>query len=268
MTLPNLLSQDVIKRDLARASRQLEKARSSVADSGDPALIQAQARVKTLQRQLDQLETDGPTAPFAGQVVQLPGKVGMSSKDGVALLAKVAVVDPVQVDIEVPERSYMKIQRWLRTQPGMTHLPARVALVDEEFAHQGRVLFRATQFAAAPNSGPACTLHAVLPNPDRTLIPGLTARVRVVYGATRRALLLPTGTFVAPDGGVEGWAVRTVDAHNIVGLRMVEADGTHDHDGFFEVISGIEPTTRIILRDPEKFKTGDVIGDEPQAPPK
>ena len=205
------------------AHDRLEKIREVTKNQRNLAQDRAEKELDQIDNEIERLikqnQTSRIVAPFAGQIALLTAAVGKTVEAGKTPLAWIVRGDPIQVDFQVDEQNYVKIQRWLRSQPGMTHLPIQVALADEEvFDHQGKVLFRATQFESY-GDGRRCTLHAELPNPDGALVPGLTARVRIDYGDSRQATLIPTESSWNLSIASNTATVWVVDANRIAHQR-------------------------------------------------
>lgn len=106
--------------------------------------------------------------------------------------------------------------------------------------------FQAGQFQGQPGGSISTTLHAEVPNPDRTLVPGQTARVVVEYGDLHPAILVPASALLdTAEGPSTAWIWtrdeqgRATQVRGWLGLRTT--------DGLVEIKTGIEPTTPIVL---------------------
>ena len=243
--------------------QKLDQLKTSAAASSGPAEATLLTELGSLQNELGEIDAKNLVlAPFDGQIAARAVDVGDEVSQG-QVLARLIVVDPVRVDFDMDEQTFLKIRRWLQTRPGPpTHLPVRVGLADEQdFPHPGRILFRATQFD--PGKG-TCTLHAELPNADRALIPGLSAGIRLEYGSPRRAILVPEA---ATQAG-EDPSIRTVWVVTDAGIaeqRQVKVGSLFD--GFLEIKSGIDPTTRLVLDRSQSFREGQPIAPARTVPP-
>ena len=233
---------------VAQAKTRLDRIMTDSRNPDDPAVRLSQSGLDHYTRELEVLlaaKRPSVAAPFAGQVARRLADVGTTVEAGKTPLATVAAVDPVLVDFEMDEQTFLKIRRWIRTKPGTTHLPVHVGLRDEEgFPHAGRVLFQAGRFN--PETG-TCTLHAELPNPDHALIPGLSAQIRVEYGDPRRALLVPEAAIITDQGRK---FLRGTDAGGSTDRRRPVAVGSL-YDGYREVKEGIDAMTWVVF-DPAK----------------
>ncbi len=271
-----------LKAQLAKALERVERIKSNAKDSGDPAIVKAREQAVALVQRLADVDllAHSVVAPFAGQVARRSVDVGATVEAGVTPMAMITAVDPIQVDFNVDRASFLKIQRWVRSKSGMTHLPVRVRIFDEpEVSHQGRVLFRATQFVPLVEDGrrtTMSTLHAEIPNADRSLVPGLSAWVRVEYGNPHPEILIPGTAFLS---GVRPMNQTGEDAlpdnnHSIV---VVDDDGSvhskwiksgEQVDGLFQVLRGIDPKTKIVLRGAETLRRGESFAKPAEVAPK
>jgi len=84
-------------------------------------------------------------------------------------------------------------------------------------------------------------VRGVLPNPDRTLLPGFFARVRVPFDEQQDALLVPD---VALGSDQAGRYVLVVNGENVVEQRKVL---TGPLEGDLRVIeTGLKPDDRVV----------------------
>ncbi len=258
------------QKELIVARDRAEQIAEASRHSGDPAERRAKDKVAAIAKSLQELQDSvkynqklqdslfSVGSPFAGQIAEISVDAGEAVEAGKTPLATIIAVDPIRVNFQVDEQSYVRIQRWLRSKPGMTHLPVQVALADDnEFTHPGRVLFRAMQFNPELKT---CTLHAELPNPDGALIPGLSARVRVEYGDPHAALLVPERALtigIPFQGGYS--SIRTVDGDEVAHDTPIVVG--QNFAGFRQVLRGLDPKARVILdaRFPE-LRDGGPIG--------
>ena len=93
--------------------------------------------------------------------------------------------------------------------------------------------------------GQVCTLHAEIPNPNSSMIPGMTASVRVEYGESRRVTLIPIDALWRSSTGPNNAIVWVVDANRIAHQRVIRVGEVFDDLG--QVTGGLDPSERIIL---------------------
>jgi RND family efflux transporter MFP subunit len=167
------------------------------------------------------------TAPIAGRIgrpLVTEGNLVLGSNTPVTTITHLATlvsVDPVQVGFDVDERTHIRLARQKvkarskgKTEPVFT---VHVGLADEEgFPHRGPV--DAIDTTVNPGTG-TVRWHAMFPNSDDLLLPGMFARVRLVTGPPHKALL------VAEDALIEGprqrWSVLVFNAKGVVESRAV-----------------------------------------------
>ncbi len=254
-----------IRSKLAQLGEAKEKINRDTKNSGDPAERRVRDQMAKMTEELGALESQGPLirAPFDGLLVRPLVDVGATVEEGKTPLATIIAVDPILVDFRISERTYFKIQQWMRSRPGLTHLPVRVALINENgFPHPGRVRFQVTRFDESTGT---CTLHAELPNPDRALIPGLSAQVRVEYGDPHSAILVPEAATTEAMLPSERF-VLVVDDAGVARRRQVEVGLSYD--GLREVKSGIDAKTRVILGGTRRVRPGEKVEPPAETPPK
>jgi len=104
-------------------------------------------------------------------------------------------------------------------------------------------------------------LRARVPNPQGTLRPGMSARVRLQVGELPDALLVPQEAIVRQG---TRHTVFTLDAENVarqheVGLGEFFVDGVH-------VISGLTPGQTVVVAGQQRLRHGAATEPEPHAP--
>jgi hypothetical protein len=142
-------------------------------------------------------------------------------------------VDPVGMTFEMDERSFLDYQRLMKQHKGYgPGSPLDVGLLNEAgFPHEGKLEGFGDQFN--PKTG-TMQVRAGMPNPDRLLLPGMKARVRMLFGPPRRFLEVPQQVVL---GDQDGSYVLVVTDKDIVERRAVKAGGRvvndkdlHGHD--------------------------------------
>ena len=183
-------------------------------------------------------------APFDGFVtnhlVSVGELVGASSP---TQLATIVQLDPIYVNFNVNEQDVQRIRDEARrrglTASDLKQLPVEVGLQTETgYPHKGKL-----DYASPTINQSTGTLAArgVIPNADRTLLPGFYVRVRVPFDKQQDALLVPD---VALGGDQSGRYVLVVNADNVVEQRKVQ---TGQLEGDLRVIdSGLKPDDRIV----------------------
>jgi RND family efflux transporter MFP subunit len=183
-------------------------------------------------------------APFDGIVsahlVSVGELVGVSSP---TQLATIVALDPIYVNFNVNEQDVLRIREEARRR-GMTvneirQLPVEVGLQTESgFPHKGKLDYVSPTLNQSTGTLP---VRGVLPNPDRTLLPGFFVRVRVPFDEQANALLVPD---VALGSDQAGRYVLVVNSENVVEQRKVQ---TGPLEGDLRVIeNGLKADDRVV----------------------
>ena len=189
---------DLARAELARTEKLASARAASIEEleQRQGELKQANADHESAAAQLRQAELNlGFTriiAPIAGRIGRAEVRPGNLVAPVSTLLATLLSVDPVYVAFEGNERVYLKFQQLARegSRPSSRDArnPVRVGLASEEgFPHQGEMVFVDNRLDPATGTIRA---RALVPNGDRSLTPGLFARVQLLGSGQREALLI------------------------------------------------------------------------------
>ena len=223
----------------------LEAARATIEQA--VALVAAD-RAAVTQAQLN-LSYTTMSAPVSGRIGKRQVDVGNlvgAGKD--TLLASIVQLDPIYVYFSPGERDLPT----LLAQRGKGSLTVTVALAGQApHPHQGRVDF--IDNTVAPSTG-TVKVRAVIPNPERLLLPGQFAQVRLLMGSRPDTVLVPEQAIVEQQGGR---AVFVVGADKKVELRAVVTGTTHD--GLRVIEQGVKPGEEVIIDGLQKVRAGMVV---------
>lgn len=201
----SLLDQKVVsqsefdqRRTQVEAARQQYQVARNGAEQSYRSLQAARARV-TLARK--SMADTAVRAPFAGIVAERLVSAGDYVTRG-ARVASVVRVDPIRVELTVPEQAISQIAAGQRVRLTVDAYPG------EEFT--ATIRFVSPSLRADQR---ALTVEAIAPNPDGRLKPGLFAIASVLQGSSAPALLVPatavetiSGTsriYVVKEGKIE-----------------------------------------------------------------
>jgi membrane fusion protein, multidrug efflux system len=203
------------------------------------ALAAAEASQAVAQLNVDYTQVKAPISGrigrrllTAGNYIQLQGSGGSAT-----LLATVVSQDPIYCYFDVQEESYLQ---YCRSADAPGGIPCEVGLVNEPgFPHQGHIDFVDNQ--VDPRTG-TIRLRAVFSNPDRALVPGFFARVRVLAGEAVQCLLIPD-VAVGSDQGRK--FVFVVNGENTVETRPIQIG--RQYGAMRAVLEGLKAEDRVVV---------------------
>lgn len=224
-------------------SREEADARGAALAQGNAAVRAAEAAVTTARLDLQFTEVRSPINGRTGRALVTQGNLARADT---TLLSTVVSMDPMYVDFESDEQSYLRYNELARKgERAATRNPVRIGLANESgYPHTGTVDFVDNRIDNATG-----TIHAraVLPNPDRLLTPGLFARVQLEGSAEVDALLIDDKAVLTDQDrkyvyvlGPDNKALRK----DIVPGRMV--------DGLRVVSSGLAAQDTVIVQGTQK----------------
>jgi len=245
----------VAKAAVARAEATLEAARLRARRTGElvktgvvsaqdndnavAALRQAEADVEASRAAL---ASAGVVLGYARITSPISGRIGKSAVTEGALvkaeqdapLATVQQLDPVYVDVTQSSAELLQLKRELAAGTLEEHASLPVAIVLEDgsrYAQEGALEF--SDVSVDPGTG-SYLLRIKVPNPDRTLLPGMYVRALVGNGVRPQGLLVPqqgiardprgnaTALVVGKDGKAE---IRVVQATRTIGDKWLVDGG-------------------------------------------
>ncbi len=172
-------------------------------------------------------------------------------------LTTVQQLDPIHVHVTQSSSELLRLKRELasgRLQRVNT-AEARIQLLLEDgsvYAHPGRLTFSGVTVDAGTGS---VTLRAVVPNPDRLLMPGMYVRAVLQEAVDDDALLVPQQAVTrAPDGSA---STLVVDAENKVTKRPItvgRAIGAR-----WQVLKGLAVGDRVLVEGSQRARVGDTV---------
>ena len=181
------------------------------------------------------------TAPFAGVVTARNVDVGaLISTTGTTPLFRVAQINVLRVDVDVPEQSapYIKVGE-----------PAELTL--QEFGNRtfvGRV--SRTANSLDPTSRTLLT-EVQVQNADQVLLPNMFANVKLVGARNGAAIMIPGDAIVATP---EGTQVAKLVNGNHIHFQPVRLG--RDYGAKIEIVSGLVAGDRVIVNPTDDVREG------------
>ncbi len=187
-------------------------------DSAQADLQSAQANEQQAEINLGYTDVQ---APFDGIVTARQVSIGqLVGTNAPTTLATIVQLDPIWVNFNASERDVLEVRAALaqqgRTTASLLGTPVEVGLQTEDgYPHVGKLDYVAPDID--PSTG-TLAARAILDNPNRALLPGVFARIRIP-GKPSPALLVPN---VALGSDQAGRYVLVVNKDNVVEQRKVE----------------------------------------------
>ncbi len=240
---------DLVQRGLL--ARQTYDVAEATARSSAAAVQQAAANVEAARLNLSYATVTSPIAGRAGIALVTVGAL-VSATAGTPMTT-VERIDPIYANFSEP---YSEVEQLRAAQaagqlkPAAGGTPAvQLVLPDGRvYAHPGTLDF--SDMAVDPQTG-AVQLRALIPNPDRSLLPGLFVTVRLHVGTLDRVFLLPqTAVLRDPKGAF----VYVLNGHGIVEQRPVQLGDMRGSDWI--VTGGLGNGQRVIVDGVQKVKPG------------
>ncbi|MCL1124277.1 efflux RND transporter periplasmic adaptor subunit [Shewanella surugensis] len=247
--LQPLYDQDAASQlDLDNALSNLAQAKS--------ALVASQAALEAAELELSYTRI---TAPISGLVSQTQVDVGaLVGSKGQSLLTKVQKVNPIYVMFNMSALDYLNARRRMVNRSEEKEAESegkvlagfvRVTLPDySEYTYPGKVSF--TEPSVNPETG-TFEVRAVLPNPDKELLPGQYTNVRIKLSELRDAIVIPQKATQVDQGGVY---VMVVLASNRVERRFIVIE--HQGKEGMIVKSGLKAGEKVIVEGMHRVRHG------------
>jgi RND family efflux transporter MFP subunit len=234
--LSRLRPPEVSQEDLEKALRSKDVAVAS--------LEAAKATVSVKQLNLDFTKV---LAPIDGRVDKAEVTVGnlvSANLNDATVLTNIITLDPIYVYFDVDELTVLAIMRLIREGRMPSHEKEAPEVLfglgdGTDYPYRGTVDFVGNQLD--PSTG-TITVRGVFPNKDRSLAPGLFARVRVQLGKPHQALLVSESALATNRGQKYLYVLN--DKNEVV-YRPVQLGGIHD--GLREIEKGVQAGERIVI---------------------
>lgn len=236
------------KRAIPR--QDLDNAIASV-DVGKANVLSAEARVESAKLELGYCDVKSPVAGLIGaKLVSVGSLVG---KGDATLLATVSQLDPIWFYTNLSEVEYLRADAEVRrTGKQFAELGVRLTLADGSVhPSPGKIVF--IDRAVDVKTG-TLRFRAEFANPQKSLRPGMFARIKVDVGAIPDGILVPERAVVELQGRNFVWVI---DSENKASQRPVKVGARIGSDWVIQ--EGLKPGGRIIVEGVQKAREGGVI---------
>jgi membrane fusion protein, multidrug efflux system len=224
--------------------------------------LQAQAAMETARINLIYTRVLSPITGHISRSLVTEGALVTANQ--ATAIANVQQLDPVYVDVTQPITTLLRLKSeaaaGLLKQNEAGKAQVRLRLEDgNEYAHTGTLEF--SEVTVDEGTG-SVTLRALVPNPDRILLPGMFVREEIQEGVREGAVLAPQQGVSHDQKGQPNALV--VGANNTVELRSIVTDRAIGDQWL--VTSGLKPGDRIIVEGIQSAKPGAQVVPEEYRP--
>lgn len=269
---PYKAAYDSAVAGLASAKALAERNRALVAsslvakqdyDNSEAANLEAQAAVETARINLVYTKV---LSPITGRISRSFITEGaLATANQATALATVQQLEPVYVDVTQPSTTLLRLRREAeagllkRNEAGKTQV--RVRLEDgTEYPHPGTLEF--SEVTVDQGTG-SVTMRALVPNPERVLLPGMFVREEIDEGVRKDAVLAPQQGVTHDQKGDPNALV--VGPDDVVELRNLQVD--HAIGDQWLVTEGLKAGDRVIVEGIQSAKPGSKVQPEEYQPP-
>jgi len=240
-----LTQQDLAAKDTLDNFRTLAKERQASVKGGV-------AAVKLARMNLGYCTIRAPLSGRIGRrLVDVGNLVGAGEE---TLLATITKMDPIYVYFNPSESQIPQITQHAQQGKLTVSLTLPGGGV---YPHAGKLDFIDNRVNPATGT---ITMRAVIPNPEKRLIPGQYANVRLLLGDQPKALLVPAKA-VGTDQ--RGSYVFVLGPENIVEQRYVQAS-FKSQDNLLLIEKGLKKGDQVVIEGIQRIRPG--VKVEPQSP--
>ncbi len=236
-------------------SQQLNESTLATAQQAEADVAVARAAEQTARINLGYTRINSPITGWVELSAVTPGALVTANQ--ATALTTVQQLDPVHVHVTQSSAELLRLKRDLaegRLQRGNANeAPIKLLLEDgSAYPYDGRLTFAGVTVDA--NTG-SVTLRAVVPNPDRLLMPGMYVRAVLREGVNEAAVLVPQQAVTrAPDGSASTLVVGPDDK---VAKRDIKVGRAVTNR--WQVLDGLAAGDRVLVEGSQRARVGDTV---------
>jgi membrane fusion protein (multidrug efflux system) len=181
---------------------------------------QAEANVEKAKLDLGYATVTAPISGRAGRALVTEG--ALVGQGEATELTTVEQIDPIYVNFSQSVTDLQRLQRASGQTGASQAAGAKVDVILADgtpYPHSGTLDF--SDLAVDPNTG-TVSLRAVVPNPERQLLPGMFVKLRLTMGHLQHAYLLPQSAVMRDNAGAY---VYTVGSDGKVAEQRIKTHG-------------------------------------------
>jgi len=214
---------------------------------------EAKAALDSARLDLEYTQVRAPIDGRVSRALLTEGNYASGVAGSASMLTTIVSVDPVYVDADIDEDSYLKFSELVRARKlgddDGGKIPVQMELADEQdYPHTGSIESFDNHLDAGTGS---ILLRAVFSNEDGALTPGLYARIRIPLSDRHPALLVDERA-IGTDQSQQ--FVLTLTPTNTVAYQPVQLGPLVD--GLRVVRSGLEAGQEIVVNGLERVRPG------------
>jgi len=236
-----LVKLNAIPRQQYDTSVAVERAASGAVDA-------AEAAARNAELDLGYAKIYSPIDGLAGKTEVKPGN--LVGKGQNTLLTTISTIDPIRVRITISERDYLRFARSNpgREQPQPTGRFELILADGSIHPYRGDMVF--SDRLVDPTTG-TLLVETTFANPDKLVLPGQYARVRVAVDTQKNAILVPQRAVKELQAT---YSVAVVGKDATVAMRTVK---TGERVGsLWAIPSGLAPGEQIVVEGLQKVRDG------------
>ncbi|MBV9880708.1 MAG: efflux RND transporter periplasmic adaptor subunit [Gemmatirosa sp.] len=233
--------------DKQAISREEFESRVNAQREAAAAIQGAEAAVESARLDLDWTRVRAPIDGRIGRAEITVGNLVQGGAPGATRLTTIVSVDPIYLAFDSDEQTYLKYGMVRGAARAGSHTVHMALGADTAFAREGRLEFVDNQLDAATGTVRA---RAVFDNHDRSLAPGLFARVRL--GGGRAPAVLVRDAAVGTDQDRK--FVLTLKADSTLEYRQVTLGPLVD--GLRVVAAGVSAGDRVVVNGLQRVRPG------------
>lgn len=225
----------------------------------------ARATVKSaqgnLQTALINLGYATVTAPIAGRAGRAQVTEGaLVAPNDANPLTTIEQIDPIYVNFSQPMEEVETLRRAQNAGDlklaDKDRASVQLLLPDGSvYAHTGALNF--SDLAVDPQTG-AVSVRALVPNPERTLLPGMFVKLLLTLGQRHHAFMVPQS---AVQRDAQGAYLLVLDADNVVHRKRVALDG--ERGSQWVIQSGLNDNDRVVVSGVQQAMPGSQVRPVP-----
>lgn len=241
-----LAIEAISKQDHEDAQASLQQAEADLAS--------AKAALETASINLERTRI---TSPIGGRVETssvTPGALVTANQE--TALTTVQQLDPIYVDIPQSSLEVLQLRKALASGALKSEGDsARVQIILEDgstYAHEGKLQFAGVTVNTTTG---AVTLRALVPNPERMLMPGMYVRAKLDKGTAPDALLVPQPG-IGRDNTGRATALVVTSENKVEQRKVVVAEAIGSN---WRVTDGLQAGDRVIVEGSSKVRPGQSV---------